>query len=102
MAFDYTKPIFDDPVTNASPTTSAGPADVSAPATQPVSEAVIKFRSCRWRKPAEEGSPECCSHRDVLPITGVHGFDPEAWCPECTFFKLRRTPKKRPMDDYRY
>ena len=23
------------------------------------------------------------------------GFDPEAWCPDCAFFKLRRTPKKR-------
>ena len=73
-----------------------------APATAPVSEAVIKFRSCRWRKPAEDQTPDCCSHRDVLPITGVHGFDPEAWCLECTFFKLRRTPKKRPLDDYRY
>jgi hypothetical protein len=59
-----------------------------------VSEAVIKFRSCRWRKPPDEGT-ECCGHRDVLPIAGTTSFDPEAWCPECTFFKLRRSPKKR-------
>lgn len=101
MAFNYSKPMFDDTVaTPAAP--GATVAETAAPTQAPVSEAVVKFRSCRWRKPAEEGTPECCSHRDVLPITGVHGFDPEAWCPECTFFKLRRTPKKRPVDDYRY
>jgi hypothetical protein len=100
MAFDYTKPMFDEPLAPSGTTASAvGEPTEPQPA---VSEAVVKFRSCRWRKPAEEGSPECCSHRDVLPITGVHGFDPEAWCPECTFFKLRRTPKKRPADEYRY
>lgn len=101
MAFDYTKPIFDDAETTPAPA-SATTADATAPAAAPVSEAVVKFRSCRWRKPPEDTTPECCSHRDVLPITGVHGFDPEAWCPECTFFKLRRTPKKRPLGDYRY
>ncbi len=49
---------------------------------------------------AEDG-PECCGHRDVLPIAGT-SFNPEAWCPDCPFFKLRRTPKKRTPDDYRY
>ena len=29
-------------------------------------------------------------------------FNPEAWCPDCQFYKLRRTPKKREPDDYRY
>ncbi len=66
-----------------------------------VSPAVMKFKSCRWRRPPEEG-PECCGHRDVLPIAGSTGFDPEAWCPDCTFYKLRRTPKKRSPEDYRY
>jgi hypothetical protein len=66
-----------------------------APAGTPlVSEAVIKFRSCRWRRPPDEGV-ECCGHRDVLPIAGTNSFDPEAWCPDCTYFKLRRSPKKR-------
>jgi hypothetical protein len=38
----------------------------------------------------------------VLPMAGTTGFDPEAWCLECTFYKLRRTPKKRDPNDYRY
>jgi hypothetical protein len=66
-----------------------------------VSEAVLKFKSCRWRRPPDEGV-ECCGHRDVLPIAGTSGFDPQAWCPDCAFYKLRRTPKKRSPDDYRY
>jgi len=63
-------------------------------------EAVIKFKSCRWRRPPEDG-PECCGHRDVLPIAGT-SFRPEAWCPDCSFYKLRRTPKKLDPNDYRY
>ena len=38
---------------------------------------------------------------DVLPLAGT-SFNPEAWCPDCQFFKLRRTPKKRNPDEYRY
>ena len=68
--------------------------------TPPLSAAVLKFRSCRWRRPPEDG-PECCGHRDVLPLAGT-SFNPEAWCPDCAFFKLRRTPKKRDPDEYRY
>jgi hypothetical protein len=64
------------------------------------SAAVMKFKSCRWRRPPEDG-PECCGHRDVLPLAGT-SFNPEAWCPDCQFFKLRRTPKKRNPDEYRY
>ena len=63
--------------------------------------AVARFKSCRWRRPPEDG-PECCGHRDVLPIAGHDRFNPEAWCPDCAFFKLRRTPKKRSPDEYRY
>ena len=78
------------------------PAPAEAADNRPaVSEAVIKFKSCRWRRPPEEGV-ECCSHRDVLPIAGTTGFDPAAWCPDCAFYKLRRTPKKRSPDEYRY
>ena len=68
---------------------------------QPVSAAASRFKSCRWRRPPEDG-PECCGHRDVLPMAGTTGFDAQAWCPDCSFFKLRRTPKKRSPDDYRY
>ena len=64
----------------------------------PVSLAMDRFRSCRWRKAPENGNADCCAHRDVLPLTGAKGFDAEAWCPDCGFYKLRRTPKKR--DDY--
>ena len=83
---------------------SDSPADDAAPpaavGTPPSSAAVMKFKSCRWRRPPEDG-PECCGHRDVLPLAGTN-FNPEAWCPDCTLFKLRRTPKKRNPDDYRY
>lgn len=73
---------------------SPEPLTAAPPSTTPlVSEAVIKFRSCRWRRPPDEGV-ECCGHRDVLPIAGTSSFDPEAWCPDCAYFKLRRTPKK--------
>jgi hypothetical protein len=68
---------------------------------QEASAAVVRFKSCRWRRPPEEG-PECCGHRDVLPMAGTTGFDPEAWCLDCTFYKLRRTPKKRDPNEYRY
>jgi hypothetical protein len=84
-----------DPVTTSS--TAPDAATVSA---EP-SAAVARFKSCRWRRPPEDG-PECCGHRDVLPLAGATGFDPEAWCPDCAFYKLRRTPKKRSPDEYRY
>ena len=72
----------------------------AAPETAAPSPAVLKFKSCRWRRPPEDG-PECCGHRDVLPMAGVN-FNPEAWCPDCEFYKLRRTPKKRDPSEYRY
>jgi hypothetical protein len=86
-----------DPLTTQSPVISET-AQVESPVESP---AVMRFKSCRWRRPPEEG-PECCGHRDVLPMAGTTGFDPQAWCPDCTFYKLRRTPKKRSPDDYRY
>jgi len=89
------------------PLTAPSQALPESPAAQPgvegtaVSAAVARFQSCRWRRPPEDG-PECCGHRDVLPMAGTTGFDPEAWCPDCGFYKLRRTPKKRDPQDYRY
>jgi hypothetical protein len=74
--------------------------DPQADAAVQQSPAVVKFKSCRWRRPPEDG-PECCGHRDVLPMAGT-SFNPEAWCPDCGFYKLRRTPKKRSSDDYSY
>jgi len=75
------------------------PADAPA-APREVSEAVVKFRSCRWRAAPEDG--EFCTHRDVLPFAGKDGFVAESWCPDCAFYKLRRTPKKRERMDYSY
>ncbi len=91
MAVDYENSAVGDwiSVPTASPDTAATTPDPSTD-----SGAVARFRSCRWRKPPENGAAECCTHRDVLPLTGTRGFDPEAWCPDCAFFKLRRTPRK--------
>ena len=86
----------------APPPPNAPTAPAESPAeSRTMTPAVVRFKSCRWRRPPEEG-PECCGHRDVLPMAGTTGFDPEAWCPDCTFYKLRRTPKKREPGDYHY
>lgn len=70
--------------------------------TEPVSAALLRFRSCRWMQPAEGQSTEFCTHREVKPYAGASSFDAAAWCPECAHFKLRRVPKKRSPDDYTY
>jgi hypothetical protein len=91
--------MFDDP--SAPTSRPTGTTSVEAPVE--VSPAVQRYHSCRWRKPPEDGNPaDYCSHRDVLPMAGTTGFDPEAWCPECAFYKVRRIPKKRPAEDYGY
>lgn len=80
---------------------SEAPAEVDeAPAEHP---AVAKFKSCRWHATQDSGGSEYCSHRDVQPYAGMNGFNPEAWCVDCEFFKVRRTVKKRNTfdpDDY--
>ena len=62
-----------------------------------VAPAGMKFKSCRWRCAPEDG--EFCTHRDVLPFAGKNDFKADSWCPECAFYKLRRTPKKREWVD---
>ena len=76
------------PVESASPDAAAPPADAVA-----LAPAVVKFKSCRWRCDPDDG--EFCTHRDVLPFAGKMDFKADSWCPECAFYKLRRTPKKR-------
>ena len=71
-----------------SPEAQAAPADAAV-----VAPAVLKFKSCRWRCDPDDG--EFCTHRDVLPFAGKNDFKADSWCPECAFYKLRRTPKKR-------
>jgi len=75
-------------------------AAASPGAEAPVAPAVLKFKSCRWRCDPEDGA--FCTHRDVLPFAGKEGFKADSWCPECAFYKLRRTPKKRDRNDYSY
>ena len=90
-----------------SPSPGPAPAETPAPADAPatpaageavvVNPAVMKFKSCRWRCAPEDG--EFCTHRDVLPFAGKNDFKADSWCPECAFYKLRRTPKKREWVD---
>ena len=84
----------------------ASTSDVAAPAPatsdNPQSAALVRFRSCRWMQPKENGSAEFCTHREVKPYAGTTGFDADAWCPGCQYYKLRRAPKKRSPEDYTY
>ena len=81
-----------------------GVPSAEAAAEAPLSPAFARFRSCRWQQPAENGSAEFCTHREVKPYAGTTGFDPEAWCGDCQYYKLRRAPKKRERnnDDWGY
>ena len=75
-----------------------------APATSdsPESAALVRFKSCRWMQPAEDGNAAFCTHREVKPYAGTAGFDADAWCPECQYYKLRRAPRKRNEDNFSY
>jgi hypothetical protein len=91
--------MFDD---SSSP--QSKPTAIATPEETPAqSAAVQRYHSCRWRKAPEDGNPQdFCSHRDVQPMAGTTGFDAEAWCPDCQFYKVRRVPKKRSPEDYGY
>jgi hypothetical protein len=69
-------------------------------------DAIERFQTCRWRVAEEGEAPAYCGHRDVLPMAGATGFNAEAWCTDCAFFKAKRVPKKREepqaQDDWRY
>ena len=74
-----------------------------------LSAAVTRFQSCRWRKAAEDGVPDHCTHRDVLPMAGKEGFNADSWCQDCSLYKAKRMPRKReepqppqPNDDWRF
>ena len=92
---DETNPLAPPLSTSESPqqTTETASAAPSA-----ASQAIMKFQSCRWRCDPDSG--EFCTHRDVLPFAGKEGFVAESWCPDCAFYKLRRTPKKRDYNSY--
>ena len=77
-----------------SPDTAPAPPAVQAV----VSECSVRFQSCRWRATPDQGA--FCTHRDVLPFAGKDGFTADSWCGDCSFYKLRRTPKKRDYSQY--
>jgi hypothetical protein len=91
-----------DVATAPLPTASGAGTSASATSDVPQSASLVRFRSCRWMQPAENGNTEFCTHREVKPYAGMAGFDADAWCPECQYYKLRRAPKKRSPDDYSY
>lgn len=73
------------------------PADAVAGVEAPAqSEAQARFVSCRWQRAADGDAPACCGHRDVLPMAGTTGFNPESWCIDCQYYKVKRAPKARP------
>jgi hypothetical protein len=96
------RPAFPENTTPAEPAAAspAAQSEEASPAAPALSPAVEKFKSCRWRATPDVG--EFCTHRDVLPFAGKEGFVPESWCPDCAFYKLRRTPKKRERLDFSY
>ena len=103
MAFNFNNdpmgPPGDDPPAN--PPGQIEGAEASAE-TVPQSTGFVRFTSCRWQQPAEDGSAAFCTHREVKPYAGTTGFDADAWCKDCQYYKLRRAPKKRNPDEYRY
>ena len=109
MAFNSNNDPFSPPGGEA-PVSPAAPAPGSSQATSapvmsdnPQSAAFVRFGSCRWQQPAENGNTAFCTHREVKPYAGTAGFDADAWCPGCQYYKLRRAPKKKDKsEDYTY
>lgn len=83
---------FNNPAGNGAPVPAPNEA-------KPLSPAAERFHACRWRKAAENGTPDHCTHRDVLPMAGTTGFVPESWCADCSYFKAKRSPRKRPEQE---
>jgi hypothetical protein len=114
LAFNFNNDPFKPADSSPTPLSAASPSAPEAPAAttpaaapvtsdNPQSAAFVRFGSCRWQQPAEEGNQAFCTHREVKPYAGTAGFDADAWCPECQYYKLRRAPKKRePRDEYSY
>lgn len=82
----------DDPAAEPKPQEDNGTGSAK-PAAEAPTPALARFHSCRWRAQPDDGA--FCTHRDVLPMAGKSGFNPESWCPECEYFKVRRAPRKR-------
>ncbi len=88
---------------NPNATAPVPPGEANPAGTELSPPAVQRFQTCRWRRQPENGNTlEYCTHRDVQPMAGTTGFDPRAWCLDCEFYKIRRTPRKRQPEEYRY
>jgi hypothetical protein len=97
------RPLSGAPIMSPGPSEPQAAAPVPATSETPQSPAFVRFGSCRWQQPAEEGNAAFCTHREVKPYAGMQGFDADAWCGDCQYYKLRRAPKKRtPGDEYTY
>jgi len=68
---------------------------------EPEDLATVRFKSCRWHA-TNERKAAYCSHGDVLPYAGMNGFKAGAWCLDCTFFKVRRSVKRRDAKMFDY
>jgi hypothetical protein len=108
LAYNFSDDRFAPPRDDAS-RSAVPPVEAETPATpavtsdNPQSAAFARFASCRWQQPAEDGNAAFCTHREVKPYAGTQGFDANAWCAECQYYKVRRTPKKRsPGEDFTY
>jgi hypothetical protein len=109
LAFNFNNDPFSPPGAPLSAAPASAPAEPQASTPVPItsdnpqSAAFARFASCRWQQPAENGNAAFCTHREVKPYAGTTGFDADAWCIDCQYYKLRRAPKKRsPSDDYTY
>ena len=67
-----------------------------APVAALTSEGQQRFVTCRWQRAAEGDAPACCGHRDVLPMAGTTGFNPDSWCVDCGYYTVTRAPRARP------
>jgi hypothetical protein len=90
------------PSSQADGTASTEPNAAPTDGAKPQSNGFVRFTSCRWQQPAEDGREAFCTHREVKPYAGTSSFDADAWCVDCQYYKLRRAPKKRNPDEYRY
>ena len=59
-----------------------------------------RFKSCRWRRPPEDG-PECCGHRDVLPMAAPPASTPKPGAPTARSTSSAARPRSASPNDYR-
>ena len=102
MAFNSNNDPMGPPGNDPQPAAPTGASESGAPESKPQSTGFVRFTSCRWQQPAEDGREAFCTHREVKPYAGTSAFDADAWCVDCQYYKLRRAPKKRNPDEYRY